>query len=213
VDVQNRLSRATPRLPAAVNQQGVVVSKASNNFLLFALLSSDDPAFGPIEIGDYVARNVVPEIQRLAGVGQVQLFGTERAMRIWIDPAKLAGLQPVAGRRERRHRGAERAGGLGAIGDLPQVPRQTISATVVVAASWPRSKSSAHRAARQPRRLHRAPEGRGPHRAGRPAMPLRPGLTASRHRLGAAVAPATRWPRPPPCARRWPSWSATFPRA
>src|SRR5919112_2910468 len=91
VDVQNRLSRAAPRLPAAVTQQGVRVDKARSNFLLFTILSSDNPPFDPIALGDYASRTVLPEIQRLPGVGQAQLFGTERAMRIWIDPAKLVG--------------------------------------------------------------------------------------------------------------------------
>jgi multidrug efflux pump len=77
VDVQNRLSRATPRLPAAVTQQGVRVDKARNNFLLFAMLSSDNPDFTPVALGDYAARNIVPELQRVVGVGQAQLFGTE----------------------------------------------------------------------------------------------------------------------------------------
>ena len=89
VDVQNRLSRATPRLPQAVTQQGVRVDKSRSNFLLFAILSSDNPAFDPIALGDYASRNVLPEIQRVPGVGQAQLFGTERAMRVWIDPVKL----------------------------------------------------------------------------------------------------------------------------
>src|ERR1700752_3640616 len=91
VDVQNRLSRAAPRLPAAVTQQGVRVDKARSNFLLFTILSSDNPAFDPVALGDYASRNVLPEIQRIPGVGQAQLFGTERAMRVWVDPAKLVG--------------------------------------------------------------------------------------------------------------------------
>lgn len=91
VDVQNRLSRATPRLPSAVTQQGVRVDKSRNNFLLFAMLSSDNPDFDPVALGDYAARNIVPELQRIDGVGQAQLFGSENAMRIWIDPAKLQG--------------------------------------------------------------------------------------------------------------------------
>src|SRR5438874_4195965 len=91
VDVQNRLSRAAPRLPAAVTQQGVRVDKSRSNFLLFTILSSDNPAYDPFALGDYASRTVLPEIQRLPGVGQAQLFGTERAMRIWIDPAKLVG--------------------------------------------------------------------------------------------------------------------------
>src|SRR3954452_15519184 len=91
VDVQNRLSRAAPRLPAAVTQQGVRVDKARSNFLLFTILSSDNPAVDPIALGDYASRNVLPELQRVPGIGQAQLFGTERAMRVWIDPAKLQG--------------------------------------------------------------------------------------------------------------------------
>ncbi|MBT9486963.1 MAG: efflux RND transporter permease subunit, partial [Rubrivivax sp.] len=83
VDVQNRLSRATPRLPSAVTQQGVRVDKSRSNFLLFAILSSTDPAWDPVALGDYASRNVLPELQRVPGVGQAQLFGTERAMRIW----------------------------------------------------------------------------------------------------------------------------------
>ena len=74
-----------------MTQQGVRVDKARSNFLLFTILSSDDPDFDPIALGDYASRNVLPEIQRIPGVGQAQLFGTERAMRIWIDPAKLVG--------------------------------------------------------------------------------------------------------------------------
>ncbi len=91
VDVQNRLSRATPRLPPAVTQQGVRVDKSRSNFLLFTILSSDDPNWDPVALGDYASRNVLPELQRIKGVGQAQLFGTEKAMRIWIDPAKLVG--------------------------------------------------------------------------------------------------------------------------
>ena len=91
VDVQNRLSRAAPRLPAAVTQQGVRVDQARSNFLLFTILSSTTGAYDPVALGDYASRNIVPEIQRIPGVGQAQLFGTERAMRIWLDPARLVG--------------------------------------------------------------------------------------------------------------------------
>ena len=84
VDVQNRLSRATPRLPAAVTQQGVRVEKSRSNFLLFSILTSDNPNVSIEALNDYAARNVVPELQRLPGVGGVTQFGSERAMRIWI---------------------------------------------------------------------------------------------------------------------------------
>jgi multidrug efflux pump len=132
VDVQNRLSRATPRLPAVVTQQGVRVDKSRSNFLLFAMLSSKDPAFNTVALGDYGARNVVPELQRLAGIGQAQLFGAERAMRIWIEPTRLTGYQltPADVTAAIRAQNAQVASGT--IGDLPNVAGQGISATVVV---------------------------------------------------------------------------------
>ena len=132
VDVQNRLSRATPRLPAAVTQQGVRVDKARSNFLLFTILSSDDPAYDPVALGDFASRNVLPEIQRLPGVGQAQLFGTERAMRIWIDPAKLVGfgLTPIDVNNAIRAQNAQVSSG--SIGDLPNIEGQGMYATVVV---------------------------------------------------------------------------------
>ena len=132
VDVQNRLSRATPRLPQAVTQQGVRVDKSNSNFLLFAILSSTDPAFDPVALGDYAARNVVPELQRLPGIGQAQLFGTERAMRIWIDPAKLAGFALSSADVTNAIQAQNAQIASGSIGDLPNVAGQSISATVVV---------------------------------------------------------------------------------
>ncbi len=132
VDVQNRLSRATPRLPSAVTQQGVRVEKASSNFLLVAVLSSDNPAWNPVALGDYASRSVVPELQRVPGVGQAQLFGTERAMRIWVDPAKLAAfnLSMAEVGAAIRAQNAQVSGG--EIGALPNVAGQAIAATVVV---------------------------------------------------------------------------------
>jgi multidrug efflux pump len=132
VDVQNRLSRATPRLPLAVTQQGVRVDKARANFLLFTILSSDDPAWDPIALGDYASRNVLPEIQRLPGVGTAQLFGTERAMRIWIDPAKLVGFNLSTSNVSQAIQAQNAQVSSGTIGDLPNIPGQTIFATVVV---------------------------------------------------------------------------------
>jgi multidrug efflux pump len=132
VDVQNRLGRASPRLPQAVVQQGVRVDQARSNFLMFTMLSSDDPKWDPIALGDYASRTVLPEIQRIKGVGQAQLFGTEKAMRIWIDPAKLQGLNlsPSDVNAAIRTQNAQVASGT--IGDLPLEAGQTISATVVV---------------------------------------------------------------------------------
>ncbi len=132
VDVQNRLGRAAPRLPQAVTQQGVRVDKANPNFLLFTILSSDNPAFDPVALGDYASRNVLPEIQRVPGVGQAQLFGTERAMRIWIDPAKLVGLRLSSADVTAAIAAQNAQVASGTIGDLPNVAGQAIFATVVV---------------------------------------------------------------------------------
>ncbi|MDB5750262.1 MAG: hydrophobe/amphiphile efflux family protein, partial [Ramlibacter sp.] len=132
VDVQNRLSRATPRLPAAVTQQGVRVEKSRSNFLLFTILSSEDPAFSPVDLGDYASRSVLPEIQRIPGVGQAQLFGTEAAMRVWIDPEKLVGFNMSAAEVVAAIRSQNAQVSSGSIGELPNVPGQGIAATVVV---------------------------------------------------------------------------------
>ena len=132
VDVQNRLARAAPRLPQAVTQQGVRVDKSRSNFLLFTILSSDNPALDPVALGDYASRTVLPEIQRIPGVGQAQLFGTERAMRIWIDPSKLMSFSLSAGDVNNAIRAQNAQVASGTIGDLPNVSGQGIAATVVV---------------------------------------------------------------------------------
>ncbi|MEP6771714.1 MAG: efflux RND transporter permease subunit [Polaromonas sp.] len=132
VDVQNRLSRASPRLPAAVTQQGVRVDKSRANFLLFTMLSSDNPAHDPVALGDYASRNIVPELQRLPGIGQAQLFGSERAMRIWLDPAKLTGFSLSAADVNAAIRAQNAQVSAGSIGDRPNIAGQGIAATVVV---------------------------------------------------------------------------------
>ncbi|MDI4635094.1 efflux RND transporter permease subunit [Pelomonas sp. V22] len=132
VEIQNRLGRATPRLPAAVTQQGVRVDKARNNFLLFVTLSSSDGKLDPVALGDYASRNIIPEIQRLPGIGQAQLFGTERAMRIWLDPAKMLSFNMSPAEVNAAIRAQNSLVPAGAIGDLPNLSSQTMSATVVI---------------------------------------------------------------------------------
>src|SRR3989344_2976740 len=132
VEVQNRLSRATPRLPSAVTQQGVKVDKSRSNFLMFVMLSSTNPAYDPIALGDYASRNVVPEMQRVPGIGQAQLFRTERAMRIWVDPAKLVSFGLSVADVNSAIRAQNALVPAGGIGDRPNLIDQTMSATVVV---------------------------------------------------------------------------------
>jgi multidrug efflux pump len=132
VEIQNRLGRATPRLPASVTQQGVRVNKAASNFLLLLTLTSTDGKVDPLALGDYASRNILPEVQRLPGIGQAQLFGTERAMRIWLDPAKLSNFNLSPSDVNSAIRAQNALVPAGAIGDLPNLSSQTMSATVVV---------------------------------------------------------------------------------
>ena len=132
VDVQNRLARATPRLPAVVTQQGVRVEKSASNFLLFAMLSSDNPAVTIDQLNDYAARNVVPELQRLPGVGSVTQFGSEQAMRVWVDPAKLKGFNLSLDQVNAAIRAQNAQVSAGNLGDLPNIVGQTVTAPIVV---------------------------------------------------------------------------------
>src|SRR5471030_530159 len=132
VDVQNRLKRVEARLPAVVTQNGVQVTKSRSNFLMFIGLSSTDGKLDPIALGDYLSRNVLNEIKRVPGVGQAQLFGTERAMRIWIDPARLVGLKLTMADVANAIRGQNAQVTSGTLGDLPSPALQSYSAPVVV---------------------------------------------------------------------------------
>lgn len=89
VDVQNRIKTAEPRLPQVVRQTGLQVEAASSGFLMLVSIQSDRPNIQEVELGDYAGRNVMEELKRVPGVGRVQLFSSERAMRIWLDPTKL----------------------------------------------------------------------------------------------------------------------------
>ncbi|WP_311224038.1 MULTISPECIES: efflux RND transporter permease subunit [unclassified Acidovorax] len=132
VDVQNRLSRATPRLPSAVTQQGVRVEQSRSNFLMFATLTTENPDVSIEALNDYAARNVVPELQRVAGVGTLTQFGTERAMRIWVDPAKLRGFNLPLDQVNAAIRAQNVQVSAGNLGELPAETGQSVAATIVV---------------------------------------------------------------------------------
>jgi len=92
VDVQNRISQAEGRLPNEVKQVGISVTKVSSNFVLAAAAYAEKGEYDPLFISNYVDRFVVDEIKRVPGVGNVFVFGIGRyAMRLWLDPDKLAG--------------------------------------------------------------------------------------------------------------------------
>ena len=97
VQVQNKLQLATPLLPLEVQQQGLRVAKATRNFLLVIGFYSSDGSMSSEDVSDYIASHVQDPISRTPGVGDYQLFGTQYAMRVWLDPAKLNnyGLTPA----------------------------------------------------------------------------------------------------------------------
>ncbi len=97
VDVQNRVSQASSSLPAIVNQSGVTIKKQNPNFVLIVSLTSPDGSVDPVTLSNYAFLQIVDPLKRLAGVGDVQIFGERRySMRIWLDPDKLAKLGVTA---------------------------------------------------------------------------------------------------------------------
>src|SRR6516162_1189813 len=93
VDVQNRVSQASPQLPPIVNQAGVTIKKQNPNFVLIVNLTSPDKSVDPVALSNYAYLQIADPLKRLEGVGDVQIFGERRySMRIWLDPDKLANL-------------------------------------------------------------------------------------------------------------------------
>ncbi|MFD2600694.1 efflux RND transporter permease subunit [Flavobacterium suzhouense] len=91
VNVQNRVSRATSKLPQAVIQTGVTTLKSQTSALMFLALYSKNPEYDGTFVQNYAKINLVPKLQRVKGVGQVNVFGAkDYSMRIWIDPEKMA---------------------------------------------------------------------------------------------------------------------------
>ncbi len=93
VDVQNRVANITAKLPAAVVQQGLKVTKSNTGFLMVVAVSSKDGSIDETALADYVTRNLQNPISRVTGVGKFQLFAAPRAIRIWVDPDKLVGFK------------------------------------------------------------------------------------------------------------------------
>ncbi|WP_448632703.1 MULTISPECIES: multidrug efflux RND transporter permease subunit [Pseudomonas fluorescens group] len=132
VDVQNRLKAVESRLPQAVTQQGLQVDKVSAGFLLLITLTSNDGKLDDVALSDYLARNVMNEIKRLDGVGKAQLYGAERAMRIWIDPQKLLAFNLTPADVNAAIVAQNAQVSAGSIGDLPARTTQEMTATVLV---------------------------------------------------------------------------------
>ena len=87
VQVQNKLQLATPLLPQIVQKQGIQVVKSTKNFLLIVGLVSEDGTQSRFDLTDYMVSNILDIVSRVDGVGEVQMFGTQNAMRIWLNPS------------------------------------------------------------------------------------------------------------------------------
>jgi multidrug efflux pump len=131
VQVQNKLQLALPRLPLAVQQQGVQVAKSAKNFLMAAAFVSTDRSMNAADIADFVASHVQDPVSRAPGVGNFQLFGAQYAMRIWLDPAKLDnyGLTSVDVANSIKAQNIQVASG--ELGGEPAVAGQQLDATII----------------------------------------------------------------------------------
>jgi The (Largely Gram-negative Bacterial) Hydrophobe/Amphiphile Efflux-1 (HAE1) Family len=131
VQVQNKLALATPLLPQEVQQQGIRVAKATRNFMLVAAFVSTDGRMTDSDIADYIVSTVQDPVSRTPGVGDFQVFGSQYAMRIWLDPAKLNNyhLTPVDVRNAIAAQNVQVSAG--ELGARPAAEGQELNATVI----------------------------------------------------------------------------------
>lgn len=132
VDVQNAVRRVEPLLPASVVDQGIQVEEASAGFLMVVALTSEDGATDASVLGDYINRNVVGEIRRIDGVGSAQVFSSERALRVWVDPAKMTGLNLTTADVVGAIRAQNAQVAAGAVGAEPNGDGQQLTASVLI---------------------------------------------------------------------------------
>ncbi len=132
VDVQNRLKRAEARLPQPVLQQGLQVEQASSNFLMIYALSYKEGDKDPVGLADYAARNINNEIRRIPGVGRVQMFASERALRVWVDPSRLVGFDLSIEDVNRAIAAQNVQVPAGSFGEQPGTSEQELTATLMV---------------------------------------------------------------------------------
>jgi len=132
VDVQNAIRRVEARLPATVRTQGVTVEEASSGFLMIVSMTSTDGSRDEVELGDYINRSVIGEIRRIDGVGRAQLFAAQRALRVWIDPDKMVGLNINTDDINAAITAQNAQVAAGQIGASPNPITQDLTATVLV---------------------------------------------------------------------------------
>jgi multidrug efflux pump len=155
VQVQNKLQTAVPLLPQIVQQQGISVVKSGRNYILVVGLVSEDGSLDRNGLTDYMVSNIQDIISRLDGVGEVLLFGTQNAMRIWVDPAKLNNFHLTTNDVITALQAQNVQVSAGQFGGLPANQGQQLNATINARCPAPEHGSvQCHHPAHQPRRLH-----------------------------------------------------------
>ncbi|MFJ5384270.1 multidrug efflux RND transporter permease subunit [Pectobacterium sp. CHL-2024] len=132
VDVQNRIKIVEPRLPQMVRQNGLNVEASSSGFLMIIGLSSKQGQMSDSDLSDYFSRNMLEELRRVEGVGRVQLFGAEKAMRVWIDPVKLNQYRLTVNDISQAITAENAQISPGRTGDSPAVPGQQVTYPLLV---------------------------------------------------------------------------------
>jgi multidrug efflux pump len=131
VQTQNRVALAEPRLPTEVIQQGISIQKANAGFIMAVALRSDDGALDSFQLNNVLASRVLEQLERIPGVGSVNQFGSEFAMRIWLNPDRLQAYRIAAKDVLDTVRGQNVQFASGSVGSLPAVPNQPLSVSVV----------------------------------------------------------------------------------
>ncbi len=130
VQVQNKVQQALARLPAQVQQQGVRVTKSNPDFLMIVSVYDTTGQYTNLDISDYLASNVQDVIARIPGVGDTNVFGSQRAMRIWLDPVRLASYALMPGDIVAAVQAQNAEVAAGEIGGTPMPESQMLNATV-----------------------------------------------------------------------------------
>ncbi|RHW18161.1 multidrug efflux RND transporter permease subunit [Sphingomonas gilva] len=130
MNVQNKISAIEQRLPEEVRRQGILVTKANAGFLMIMAITSKSGNTPTLELGNFASTRIVDELRRVEGVGDVQSFSSEYAMRIWLDPDKLAsyGLSPADALAAVQEQNSQSPGGQ--LGDQPLAEGSELNATI-----------------------------------------------------------------------------------
>ncbi|WED43850.1 efflux RND transporter permease subunit [Legionella cardiaca] len=131
VQVQNKLQLAMPLLPQEVQELGVNVKKSSSGYLLVLGVISEDGSMDQYDLADYLASNIQDPVSRLNGVGDVELFGAQYAMRIWLDPHKLNNYQLMPSDVILAIRAQNNQIAAGQLGGTPAVANQQLNASII----------------------------------------------------------------------------------